>query len=345
MIGRAATRGILLVVVGASAAYAQSSQPSESPQPPPAAPPARPAPSLRASRVTVANDAFDFWLAPWYRPDEEYTSGVEATLEYAGPAWWRRFVGRPLEACRPDNGSCASHSWSFGQQIFTGARQVGDDGPVSGSRPNAGWLYVQETERIVSGDRLEEWSLSAGVTGTPALAEFVQRVAHGYAAAYNRPVDWSRQLPFEPGFIARYERTQRAMSLGDGGSWSAGVEPHLGGAVGTILTEGSAGVRVRAGFPSRRPWRPTVPGGLAFSVFADATVRGVVRNEFLDGTLFQSSARVRSLPWVREYEAGFTLQWRSLGTGYLVHQTGPEYVSRTGSHTWASFNVEWRVSQ
>lgn len=345
MIGRAATRGIIFLVVGATVAYAQNPQPSEPPQPAPPPPVQRPS-SLLSSRVTVANDAFDIWLAPWHRPDEEYTSGVEATLEYAGPAWWRSLIGHGLATCGPGSTNCASHSWSFGQQIFTGERHVGDSGPVPGSRPNAGWLYAQETERIVSGDRLDEWRLTVGVTGPPALAEFFQRVAHGYAAAYNRPVDWSGQLPFEPGFVARFERTRRVPLSGEATAWSLGMEPHAGGALGTILTEATAGVRFRASSSSQRSWLPAEENSrLQFAFFADATMRGVARNEFLDGTFFQPSAHVQRRPLVSEFEAGFTLDWRRLGVGYRVHTTGPEYTTRTGPHTWASFEVELRAAR
>ncbi|MFI5310825.1 MAG: hypothetical protein ACHQQ3_06300, partial [Gemmatimonadales bacterium] len=80
--------------------------------------PALPAQSLLASRFRADNDAFDFWLAPWYRPDEEYTSGVQASLEYAGYAWWHRFLSADTGRCEPGGNRCATRTWSIGQQIF-----------------------------------------------------------------------------------------------------------------------------------------------------------------------------------------------------------------------------------
>jgi hypothetical protein len=299
-----------------------------------------------ASRVRVDNDAFDFWLAPWNRPDEEYTSGVEASLRYSGYAWWHRAVSALTGRCTRPTDGCATRTYALGQQIYTAAQQVGQRAPTPGSRPSAGWLYASEAEQVATASRLDESSLTIGVTGAPALASFFQRVAHGYAAAYNRPVDWSRQLPFEPGATFRFERTERLVAGTDGGWLGAEVEPHVGAALGTIITEGVAGVRTRVALPARHPWLPGPPSkGLELSLFADAEMHGVARNEFLDGTFFRSSDHVRSRPWVSEFQGGFTVRWRQLGASYAAHRLGPEYVTRTGSHTWASISAEWRLRE
>lgn len=325
--GRILPGAALLVALGARA----HAQPSRS--------------SLLSSRVSASNDAFNFWLAPWYRPDEEYTNGVMASLVYSGPAWWHRAMSRDVELCRDSRSRCATHDWAFGQQIFTGERHIGDTSPADGSRPNAGWLYVEEMERTASVTRLDEWSVTVGVTGPPALAQFVQRVAHGYAAAYNRPVDWTAQLPFEPGFILRYEQSRRLGTSRGASAWNVGVEPHLGGALGTVRTEVSGGMRVRVTRGARHPWLPPEESSrLQLTWFADASARGVAHNLFLDGSLFQSSTHVQSRAFVNEFEAGFSAQWHRLGAGYRVHWTGPEYTTRTTSHTWASLDASWRIA-
>ena len=302
--------------------------------------------SLRASRVSAANDAFDFWLAPWYRPDEEFTNGVKATLEFAGPAWWHGLAPHDSADCRSNAGRCVTHEWSVGQQIFTAARRASDSGPLAGSRPNAGWLYLEERDRTATRSRLDEWSVAFGVTGEPSLAQYVQRVAHGYAAAYNRPVDWSTQLPFEPGVVVRYDHTRRVGGGRDGAPVAFALEPRVGAALGTIVTEATAGLKARLSFASDHPWLPSGSSSrLQVSLFAEAAGRGVARNEFLDGSLFRSSVHVKSRAFVAEYEAGFSADWRRLGVGYRVHRTGPEYTTRTASHTWASLEASWRLGR
>jgi hypothetical protein len=302
--------------------------------------------SLLASRVRADNDAFDFWLPPWTRPDEEYTSGVQGSLTYAGHAFWDRWLRTVKPQCQAADDRCATRTYTLGQQIFSAARHIGDVGPPPGSRPSAGWLYVAEVQRIETPERTDETSLAIGVTGPPALASVFQRIAHGYGTEYNRPVDWSRQLPFEPGFVARYERSQRVFARDLAAGWGVALAPHAGAALGTVLTEAVAGLRARADYLPRSstPVGDT-PSRMECSLFADAGLHGVARNEFLDGTLFRVSEHVRSRPLVSDLQAGIALRWRQLGVSYEVHQMGPEYTTRAGSHTWASLSAEWRYHQ
>jgi hypothetical protein len=310
-----------------------------------AAPVGAAAQSLLATRVRADNDAFDFWVAPWSRPDEEYTSGVRGTLEYAGEPWWNAWLLAPVPHCGTGAGArCSTKAFTIGQDIYTAARGAGDRGTAPGSRPNAGWLFLEESGRVATAGRLDESGIALGVTGEPALARVMQRVAHGYAAAYNRPVDWSHQLPAEPGLVIRYERTQRLRLAGSDAGFGMTMEPHAGGSLGNILTEAKAGARMRLGFGVRHPWLPVAsPREAGFSLFADATMHGVVRNEFLAGTMFRASEHVRERPWVSTYEAGFTLRWRQLAATYRANRVAPEYFTRTQSHAWSSVEAEWRV--
>jgi lipid A 3-O-deacylase len=302
--------------------------------------------SLVAARVRADNDAFNFWEAPWYRPDEEYTNGVRGLLEYAGQAWWSRLISGRIEPCRSGSLHCATRTYAFGQSIYTGARQPGDTAVAPGSRPNAGWLYVEESSRIATPTSLDESSLTLGVTGNPALAQVVQRIAHGYVPAFTKPVDWSHQLPAEPGIGIRYERTQRAWAIGTETGFGADLEPHAGASFGNILTEGAAGLRARAGLGMHHPWMLAPPNdALTLSIFGDATMHGVVRNEFLAGTFFRPSEHVQERPWVAEYQAGLTLGWRRLAITYRADRIDPEYVTRTSPHTWGSIEAEWRMER
>jgi lipid A 3-O-deacylase len=308
-----------------------------------------PAQAFLASQVRADNDAFNFWLAPWLRPDEEYTSGVKASLDYAGQAWWRGLIGGDVEACVAGEAKgtrCATRSYAFGQDIYTGVVAL-SAAATTVTRPNAGWLYVQEAERVATPTRLDETSVTVGMTGEPSLASYVQRVVHGYVAAFNRPIDWSHQLPFEPGFVLHYEQTRRLLAF-DGPGLGADVEPHVGGSLGTILVDGTAGVRARVGYALAHPWLPGGPsrrGVPSFETYVDATIHGVARNEFLDGTAFRSSERVRSRPGVAEYQAGLSTRWHEASVSYGVHWLGSEYVGRRDGHTWSSIQVEWRPAR
>ena len=299
-----------------------------------------------AASVRADNDAFNFWML-YLRPDEEYTSGVRGTLEYAGAAPWERWLHPRVVACAAGVQRCATHTYALGQDIYTGTLLApADTSYVPGSRPEAGWLYVQEVSRVASRDGLDETSVTLGVIGPPSLGAAGQRVAHGWGPDFNNTFNWSAQLPFEPGIILAYERTQRMLVFGEGGPFGGDVEPHAGASLGNILTGGTAGVRARTGFRLRHPWLIAAPSSTPeVSLFVDATMHGVVRNEFLAGTMFRPSAHVQERPFVPEYQGGISLRWRGWTAMYSIDQTESEYVTRATGHSWSRLAVEWRFDR
>ena len=299
--------------------------------------------------IRADNDAFDFWKSPFMRPDEEYTSGVRAALQLSGGASWERWLHRGAAPCAVGVAPCAAHTYAFGQDIYTGELVPEDTTPAKGTRPNAGWLYVQESSRYERANRLDETSVTLGVTGPPALGETTIKIVHAFAPDYNRPVNWDTQLPFEPGVILAWDHTERALAIGEGRKFGADLEPHAGASLGNILTEARAGVTVRTGFKMQHPWllaaidsSDTTP---AVTFFADATVHGVARNEFLAGTLFSSSPRVDARPLVTEYQAGVTFRLEQISISWIAHQLSSEYDSRSKGHAWSRLSVEYRFTR
>src|SRR5471030_3067295 len=92
---------------------------------------------------------------------------------------------------RNTRAACATRTFSIGQDMYTGKLVPGDTTRESGTRPNAAWLYLQESSRIATADRLDETSVSIGVTGPPALGQEMQRFFHNLAPDLNRPLNWS----------------------------------------------------------------------------------------------------------------------------------------------------------
>ena len=145
---------------------------------------------LSAVRERADNDAFNFWQPPWSRPDEEYTSGVRLSVDYAGPAWWSH-VGSDGD-CRGAVMRCSTRTFSLGQDVYTAERHLNEPTARPGSRPDAGW---------------------------------------------QRPIDWSRQLPFEPGLVASYDQRRYIALSGSNRDRGAELKPHAGASLGSILTE------------------------------------------------------------------------------------------------------------
>ncbi|MEA3246954.1 MAG: DUF2219 family protein [Gemmatimonadota bacterium] len=296
-------------------------------------------------RISTDNDAYLFWLPPWERTDHEYTAGARGTAEYAGPsgvlplARWRRPCREPA--------ACMRHSFSLGQELYTG-----EPPPTPGVAPaahpshrtNAAWLYVEAAERdSIAGDA-REVSVRVGVVGPPALGEPMQQFFHVIGPKYPLPVDWNRQLPFEPGFVATVARRRVLVSAGEPGAsgtpGGAALTARGSASLGTILTGASGGLTALGVFPlagaSQSGRWPRV------SVSADATAYGVLRDEFLDGTFFRSSPRLAKRAIYGEGALSLGLWWSEVRLGYRVARTGARYDLQGAPFNWGTLTAEWR---
>lgn len=326
---RSALSFLWLAAVPIGTAAAQSGSPSSSTsssQPPF---PTRSAPSTYSLRVD--NDAFDFWMLPWNRPDEEYTSGVHLDYDGGAAPWWaHRLVGqRP--ACTVSSDECQTSRLELGQDIYTAA--VNQRHPVAPptARPSAGWLYLEQTARALSANQSDELSLTVGVTGPPSLARFTQQLAHDAAPKFNRPTDWSRQIGFEPGVIARYEQRRRVSVI----AGIADVIPTMSVSLGNVLTAADAGLSVRTGWHLAHPW---LPERASTGVFIEAGISGqaVARNIFLDGNTFTAGPRVGHEPFVGTGDLGIGFRFRALSLEYRAVNQTRAYSAGPRWHPWAS---------
>ncbi len=283
--------------------------------------------------VRTDNDAFDFWMAPWNRPDDEYTSGVHLTYAGSDAPWWARRALSGLQSCTDRSTACRSSVLEIGQDIYTPF--VPANGVASTTqRPNAGWLYLSESAQSVAADRSDALTLTLGVTGPPSLAQLTQHVAHDFGPAYNRPTDWSRQIAFEPGVIVRYEHDARFATPAD---VPLGLElvPHAGASLGNVLTDADAGARVRFGWRMSHPWLPPLRDA-GFDFLCGVSARAVARNMFLDGNTFQTGPRVGHEPFVESGELGVEIHMRGFALGYRAVTDSREYPGGPRWHPWGS---------
>lgn len=297
-------------------------------------------PAQRAVTVRVDNDAFNFWQLPWKRPDEEYTSGVRLTVTLDGTGAWARRIAPRLGACRAADAACSSHSYAFGQDIFTAKRPKWEPIALPGGRPDAGVLWFSARTRVTRAADVTEAGWTLGVTGKPSLAEATQRLIHSLAPRYNRPIEWGRQVPAEPVFAVHYDR-RRLLSAGP-----LAVQPHGGASLGTLLTEARAGLSAQfeSGLPLPQRLARQV-GHVNVGLEGDATWRGVARNAMLSGAFFRSGPSVALRPLVSEFSTGVRLSWRVLDASWRAHQTSAEHVGRSGPHSWSTIELRWHPAR
>ena len=289
----------------------------------------------RTVRLQLDNDAYNFWLPPDKRTDEEYTNGVRLLVDGGESQWWASGLWRSVPGCaaRRGKGECRTSRWWIGQDIYNGRRDDRQKYFVEGSRPNAGWLYYGGSLSRADDVRLTRVELTLGVTGPPSLAQAAQQFAHDLAPELNRPIDWSTQIAFEPGAIVGGTIARRAMASAAGIDFE--VVPSLAGSAGNVLTEVRGGVRARVGVGLGSPWIPPTTGAAEVALLAGYTGRAVARDLFLDGNTFRDGPRVGHEPIVGERELGVSMRWRRFGLEFVSTRRTPAYRGAE-SHTWSS---------
>lgn len=284
--------------------------------------------------LRIDNDAFDFWMKPWNRPDEEYTSGVHITDDGGDAPRWARAALGGVPGCAMHVAECRAGRIEIGQDIYTPSVAVGDPHAAPGARPNAGWLYVSESARHLRLDRSDELTVALGVTGPPSLARQMQRLAHEMAPTYNRPTDWTSQIGFEPGVIVRYLQ-ERRVSTGDAPPIAVDLLPRIGADLGNVRTDAELGFRARAGWHLPHPWLPS-DGATSFALTVGATGRAVARDLFLDGNTFHASPHVGHEPFVGAGEVGIELRYGAFALGYRAVTETRAYAAAPAWHPWSS---------
>jgi hypothetical protein len=273
--------------------------------------------------------------------DRNYTSGVE--LGYVSPENCR--VPAALDnAFKPFTQTISNSAPSFwgmaiGQSIFTPEDLKANPAPPD-QHPYAGWLYLQfavaaevKPTAMQPIGHLDTYELQLGVVGPWALGEQAQNSIHRLLGA-SHANGWASQLHNELAFAGSFDRRW---------NWGAHAVPLLsfldydltptaGVTLGTLRDEVRAGLIVRVGNQLNGDYgpprvRPSLSGveqfynrSFAWSLFAGVEGRAVARDLFLDGNTFRDSAHVERIPYVADFQTGFSLsagEWRMTYTYVL----------------------------
>ena len=296
-------------------------------------------------RVQLDNDAYNFWLHPGHRTDEEYTNGVVLAVEALRAPLWGRWPGGGAPACAIATASdhaCLTTTLSIAHEMYTPNL---DRPPYSSpdwerERPYAAWLYLGGEGRRASARALRVYSLALGVTGPPALGRVAQGVAHTITAKYTtRATGWETQVGFEPGILLGVRQSLLAARWAPGGHGVFDLAPTAGVSVGNIRTSADLGGRVRLGINLSHPWDPrawrTRPDW-EFEVNAGVRREYVAHDFSLDGTLFSAPTRhVTRVPTVSEYEFGTDIRLHRLRVGWRAVTRSREYATGPSRHVYS----------
>jgi hypothetical protein len=205
--------------------------------------------------------------------------------------------------------------YSLGQSIFT-PDDITIKESIPDDRPYAGWLYAGIGLVSVGEHVLDNLELNVGVVGPASFAEQTQTTFHRWFG-FDRPEGWDHQIENELGIQLYFERKWRAWQSFGVGGLGGDVVPHVGVALGNVLTHGAAGLTLRIGDDLPNDYgppriRPSLPGSdyfephdlLAWYLFVGAEGRAVGRDIFLDGNTFRDSHSVDKKTFVADFQTG-----------------------------------------
>lgn len=304
-------------------------------------------------QLQLDNDAYNFWVHPGDRPDEEYTNGVKVSLiSWSAPWWGKHFAPRTPDcgARGPAQPRCRLTTLTLGQDIYTPRL---DRAPFTtgwqDERPYFGWLYLAGTAQIAGARSRRSTTLSVGVSGPPSLGHAMQSLFHTISRRYTQHANgWDTQVGFEPAIALEHRRDLLVTRLGPPSAGIFDLAASGGLTAGTLRTAGDVGATARLGVNMAHPWqpRPWEPGK-AWEVFAVAGARAqyVARDMSLDGTLINRDRHVRRQPRVGQYEFGFGARVHHLRVEYRAVTRTREYSTGPGHHTFSTMTASithWR---
>ncbi len=290
----------------------------------------------------------------FFKTDRDYTNGAEIAYTTAPNDNVDSIVGfaraLPLFA---DHGEVRT-SYAVGQDMFT-PEHTALAVPLASERPYAGYTYAALGLLEANPDRLDQLQVQIGVVGPMALAKETQFWVHSIIDDA-KPKGWHYQLHNEPAFTVYYERSYKLIAPQSVLGLIFDVEPHLGGAVGTVYDYLNAGAMARLGFnlpddfgPLRM--EPTLPGssffeptgGISAYVFAGVDGRLMGRNIFLDGNTWRDSPHVDRDLWVGDLSLGAALTFSHVRLAFTHVFRTREYKTQTSSDQFGAVSLSFRL--
>lgn len=214
--------------------------------------------------LSVDNDLFN-------GSDDHYSSGVQVGwvsgyLNDYAEAPVPSCLVRPLRALPRVNkeGRQRFISYSLSHRIFT-PNDISDSNLIPDDMPYSGLLLTTLTAGAQDAQRMDAFSVIAGLVGPSAMGERVQRAVHR-AIGSAEPRGWDHQLRDEPLLNFDYEHRWRMATFGARQGWGGDVIGQAALAVGNLLTNATLGIGARWG------WRVSDDFGLPPQFFGEETI-------------------------------------------------------------------------
>lgn len=301
-------------------------------------------PSAVAQRpivIEIDNDALNVGVLG-EPTDGEYSHGMRLLLPVGGRSPMGRWLFPDLAACGGGEALQACQDWTLvlGHQVYTPGTNYKRFWPER--RPFAGWLGASMHTGVHTARLDHQLTLALGVTGTPSLAEPIQRWFHDMLGE-GTSRGWRGQLASEPTIGIAYRGALRPGRYRLGQSSTLRIRPTWCAGVGTVQTEVGAGLEGAIEFgaggdlewPGIEGTRPTAPVYLLGGISG----RMIAGDLFLDGGFFHEGPSVGHEPFVYVAEVGAGIQLQGRRIEWRVINTSRLYPSQPGPHTYTTIAI------
>jgi lipid A 3-O-deacylase len=284
--------------------------------------------------------------------DRDYTNGTRISWLSAedNMPYWARTIANFLPLATDGNKRI---SLAAGQNMYTPSN-ITVSQPQQGDQPWAGWLYGSVGMVSDTGKTLDNVTLTLGVVGPASLAKETQEFVH-HVISSPQPKGWGNQLSNEPGVILTYERKWRGLVEFSPYGLGMDVIPHLGGDLGNVSTDATAGATFRVGFDLPADYgppriRPSLPGSDFFIptekiggyLFTTLAERVVGRNIFLDGNTFGDSAHVNKETFVNSLQVGAAATYGPTRLSYTEVYMSKEFTTQPHAEKFGALTLSCR---
>jgi len=293
--------------------------------------------------------------------DQNYTSGVKISWLSEDLSSWeltglRQNVAEALPFVNQPH-TQKNFGLSIGQNIYSPQDTISPV-PDPTDRPYAGWSYLELSFVSKNEDRVDIFSVQAGIVGPSSLAKNTQRAIHRLINE-DSPKGWSYQLRDEPGLNFIYERRLRFYARNFSDVLGFDFIPHGGVSVGNVQTHANLGATARFGYHLPSDFGVALARGgsvgaapvndldprvalnrnISVFLFLATDGRAVARDIFLDGNTWRDGPSVDKRILVADVMGGIgAIAGRWQLTGTFVHRTRefstqPDAFTRFGSIT------------
>ena len=250
--------------------------------------------------LTIENDVFS-------GQDRHYTNGLRAA-----------YVTAPIEPNRferlfAEEGDVVRRSFALSQQIYT-PQDIFTATPDEDDHPYAGYLFAETAVLTERDGRWDLFTVELGVIGPAALGEQAQNWVHEQLG-FMQAEGWDNQLENEITMNLAYDWKGRPIAEGRLMGLDMELTPAAGGSIGTVSTNARGGAMFRVGpnlvsnfGPAHI--RPSLTGsghyarGGQWYAFVGIEGRLVIRDTFVDGSLWNEGPSTDKEPFVGDVQAG-----------------------------------------